>query len=323
VPLLRESRGALTAFALVICLPLLLVSVNLGIPGQELLQSLRFHIVAVLLGLVILLFATGAWFRAVLFLVVFGLSAGQSGLVVYRQQTALAVVSSQPSRPLLRMLSFNLLQTNKNGEAITAFIEGSGADIVLLLEGGPVTPHLAQLEKTYPYRVGCQRWCDMVLMSRTPLTDASMSSLNPVWANRLVTAHTVIDGQAVGIVGAHLSKPYFDSLADEEAERLTQVLRGFTGPMVLAGDFNSAAWAGNIDELTRAGGLIPPPYYPATWPVRLGPFGVPIDNMWTRGPLFVSSIHSLDDPMGSNHRGIMAEISLADPTNAAAPAPAQ
>jgi len=80
---------------------------------------------------------------------------------------------------------------------------------------------------------------------------------------------------------------------------------------VLAGDFNSAAWSHNIDRLARAQKLIAPPAYPATWPVRLGPLGVPIDNMWTRGPLYISSIEALEDPMGSNHRGLMAELSLA------------
>ena len=46
IPLLFEFRGALTALALVLCGVLVLVSVNLGIPGQSLLQSLRFHIAA-------------------------------------------------------------------------------------------------------------------------------------------------------------------------------------------------------------------------------------------------------------------------------------
>jgi endonuclease/exonuclease/phosphatase (EEP) superfamily protein YafD len=35
--------------------------------------------------------------------------------------------------------------------------------------------------------------------------------------------------------------------------------------------------------------------------------------MWTRGPLHIASIRALDDAMGSNHRGLMAELSLAAP----------
>jgi endonuclease/exonuclease/phosphatase (EEP) superfamily protein YafD len=121
-----------------------------------------------------------------------------------------------------------------------------------------------------------------------------------------------------------MAKPYFDDFAEQEAWHIRQVINRTEGPLVLAGDFNAAAWSHNIDRLARAAKLIPPPYYPATWPIRLGPLGVPIDNMFTRGPLFISSIHALDDSMGSNHRGIMAELSLAEtPDVPQAPAPAQ
>ncbi len=324
IPLLFEFRGALTALALVLCGVLVLVSVNLGIPGQSLLQSLRFHIAAALLVVVVLLFFGGAWARGVLFLVALALSAGEGGLIVYRQQDARAAVASQPGKPLLRMISFNLLQTNlANGRALADFIKGSGADLVLLMESGPITPFLDELSEVYPYRVGCEHgWCEVRLLSRTPLTETSMSSLSQVWRDRLITAKTVIGGETVSIVGAHMVKPYFDEFAEEEAMRLASVVRANQGPLILAGDFNATAWSDNIDRLARAGDLIPGPAYPATWPVRLGPLGVPIDNMWTRGPLVISSIRSLDDTMGSNHRGLIAEISLA--TSAPeTPAPAQ
>lgn len=320
--LLGEFRGALTAFALVICGLLLLVSVNVGIPGQALLQSLRFHIAAALLVLVILLFVSGSWWRGVLFLFAFALSAGEGGLIVLRQQEARAAVAGQPSRPLLRMLSFNLLQSNSgNGQRIADFIINSGADLVLLMEAGPVKPFATQLATVYPYRSDCPpgQPCDMFLLSRTPLTDVHVGSLSDIWRNRLVTAKTVIGGTAITVVGAHKVKPYFDDFAEEEGWRLGHIIDNLDGPLVLAGDFNAAAWSLSVDQLNRRQHLIPGPIYPATWPVRSGPLGVPIDNMWTRPPLIISSIHSLDDAMGSNHRGIMAELSLAPP---ASPAPA-
>lgn len=324
MPLLRELRGAFSAFALVVCGVLALASFDIGIPGQALLQSLRFHLAAALLGLVVLLFISGAWWRGVLFMVVFALSAGQGALIVYRQQEARALVSEQPSRPLFKMLSFNLLQSNSaNGRRLATYIENSGADVVALMEAGPVKPFAAEIMKTYPYISKCAASgpCDTFLLSRTPLTNVAVGSLGRVWQNRLVTAHTLIDGVDVSIIVAHLVKPYFDDAPNEEAARLALAIAAARGPLVLAGDFNAAAWSRNINWLYRFHGLIPGPSYPATWPVRLGPFGVPIDNMWTRGPLFISSIEALDDSMGSNHRGIMATLSLAQPSATSATAP--
>lgn len=323
MPLLRELRGALTAFALVLCGLLVLVSYDLGIPGQPLLQSLRFHIAAALLGLMLLHLITRAWWRSVLFLAVAAVSIGQGGLLLYRQQEVRAAVMAQPGKPLLRMLSFNLLQSNMgSGRKIASFIENSGADIVLIMEAGPIKPFAVEIARTYPYRTECadRGACDVFLLSKTPLIDPQVRSMSRIWENRLIVAGTVIGGQEITIVGAHMTKPYFDDFAEDEAFVMGSIISRSEGPLVLAGDFNAAAWSYNIDRLARAQKLVPPPYYPATWPVRLGPFGVPIDNMWTRGPLYISSIEALPDSMGSNHRGLMAELSLSETPSDPAPA---
>lgn len=316
--LLRELRGALTALALMLCGLLLLVSYNFSIPGQALLQTLRFHVAAGLIVVVLLLLASAAWWRAVLFLVVAAVSIGQGGLLIYRQQEVLTAVAAAPGKPLLRMLSFNMLQSNMgSGREIASFIAGSGADVVLLMEAGPVQPFATELAETYPYRTQCagRGSCDMVLLSKTPLADARVSSMSRVWDNRLITASTVIGGETISIVGAHMTKPYFDEVSVGEAYIIGTAIRRSEGALVLAGDFNSAAWSRNIDRLARANKLLPGPAYPATWPVRLGPLGVPIDQIWTRGPLYIASVHALDDSMGSNHRGLLAELSLAEPSS--------
>ena len=129
----------------------------------------------------------------------------------------------------------------------------------------------------------------------------------------------MIAGETIHIVGAHMTKPYYDDVSEGEAYIMGGAIRRSDGPLVLAGDFNSAGWSHNIDRLARANMLVPGPAYPATWPVRLGPLGVPIDNMWTRGPLYIASIRALDDAMGSNHRGLIAELSLAEPAAVTAP----
>lgn len=312
--MLRELRGGLTALALVVGGVLLAVSVELGIPGQALLQSLRFHIAAALLGLVLLLFIGGAWRRALFFLLAFAVSAGQGAATIYRQQEARDALVATPSKPLLKLLSFNILSGNPNGEGIARFVVGSGADVVVLMEAAPIAPYVATLRTTYPYSAGCEegaRCGGVVILSRTPLADVSMQSLSGIWLNRLVTATTEIGGQEINLVAAHLVKPYFDEFAAEELAKLGAVIGRLQGPVVLAGDFNAAAWSGAIDRLITRQQLLPGPGYPATWPVRLGPVGVPIDNIFTRAPLVIETVEAIADAMGSNHRGLMAEIGMA------------
>ena len=313
--MLRELRGGLTALALVVAGVLVAVSVDLGIPGQALLQSLRFHIAAVLLGLVLLLLIGGAWRRALLFLLAFAVSAGQGAAIIYRQQEAREALVAAPSKPLLKLLSFNILTSNPNGEGIARFVAGSGADVVVLLEASPIAAYVDVLRAAYPYFGGCEDGSPcggVVILSRTPLADVSVQSMSGIWLIRLVTATTEIGGQRVNLVAAHLVKPYFDEFAAEELAKLGAVIGRLEGPVVLAGDFNAAAWSEAIERLMTRQQLLPGPGYPATWPVRLGPLGVPIDNIFTQAPLVIDKVDALGDAMGSNHRGLLAEIRVAD-----------
>lgn len=313
---LREIRGAVTGLALVAAFFLVAVSVDFGIPGQALLQTLRFHIAGLLVLAIVALLLTGAWRRSLVLGAACAISLAEGGYFVYRQQSARAQLAAEDAAPLLKVLSFNILGSNhENGETIARFIEASGADVVVVMEAAPIFGQLEALAATYPARVGCDSdtGCDLVLMSRTPLGRVERHSLGPYWRNRLITAETIVGGETVALVAAHMVKPYFDSASVAEAHVLSGILDGLGGPLVLAGDFNAAPWSDNIHWLTQDAELLPGPAYPATWPVPLGPAGVPIDNIFTRAPLLVTSVTALPDAMGSNHRGITAEIALAAP----------
>lgn len=308
-----EFRGAVTGLALVAALLLVAASVNLGIPGQALLQTLRFHIAALLVLAVIALFATGGWRRAVVLALLAAASLAEGATFIYRQQAERMALASAASGPLFRVLSFNILNHNEaNGAAIADFIKTSGVDVAVVMESAPLFRHLASLDEVYRGRAGCEveAACDLMVLSREPLVGATFQSLGPFWRNRLVTARTTVNGAEIGIVGVHMVKPYFDAASIGEAHRLRGVLDRIEGPLVVAGDFNAAPWSDNVEWLMRNAGLVPGPGYPATWPVELGPLGVPIDNVFTRAPLVVEEISALGDAMGSNHRGLMATIGL-------------
>jgi endonuclease/exonuclease/phosphatase (EEP) superfamily protein YafD len=310
-----EMKGAISGLAVIGSFVLAAVSIDFDIPGQALLQTLRFHLGGAMLLGALMLLVLGTWPRALLFALVAAISLGEGGWFVYRLQALRAEAAEAPRTPFMRMLSYNILNGNtENGAAIADYIEGSGADVAFVLEAAPVFPHLAELAAVYPHRFGCdaERSCDLMVLSKTPLVDAQFHDLGRTWSNRLITAETTIDGRTINLVAAHMVKPYFDYASIIEARNLRRVLDGIEGPLVLAGDFNAAPWSDNIEFMVRNSRLVSGPWYPATWPVALGPLGVPIDNMFTRDGLFIETLEAMPDSIGSNHRGLIADISLAN-----------
>jgi endonuclease/exonuclease/phosphatase (EEP) superfamily protein YafD len=51
-------------------------------------------------------------------------------------------------------------------------------------------------------------------------------------------------------------------------------------------------------------------FEPATWPIRAGVFGLPIDHVYARAPLKIKSLTRIADALGSNHYGLIAEIAI-------------
>lgn len=317
-----EIRGVLTGLAAIAILLLVAISMPAVIPGQELLQSLRFHVAGGLLVLPILLLLTAARGRALILAVLIGASLVQGALIVKRQLDKRAEMAAQTPVTHFSLLSFNVLSGNGRGPDIAAYIVRTLPDIAVIMETPGIEGQLDSLAPLYPYRVGCavSVSCDTSLMSRTPLHDPKLYLLQPFGRQRLIVAKTTIDGQDVTVVAVHLSKPYFDEAAWVELWQVRDVLHSITGPVVVTGDFNAAAWSEALVDFTSNSHLVPPPRYPATWPVRLGPLGVPIDNMFSRDGALIESIDALDSSIGSNHRGLLAQIAIMPPS-AVSPTP--
>ena len=308
-----EIRGLLSGLALVGIAGLIAIDGPQLIPGQELLQSLRFHIAAAVLGLVVLLLMSRAWWRGVLLLVIVLASAGQGGLIVYREQQARSAYDGRTALATARVLSFNVLNSNERGADIADYMIETSPDVAFIMESGAIHFQRERIAAAFPYFGGCDgngANCDLMVFSKTPLTEVRVIPLQPFARLRLVVAKTVIDGQAVTLVGTHLSKPYFDESAWGELYQIRALLRTISGPVILSGDFNAAAWSEPVAQLATASDLVPPPYYPATWPIRFGALGVPIDNMFTRGGARIETIAAMDDALGSNHRGLVASVGL-------------
>ncbi len=307
-----EIRGVLTGFGLVAAGVLVLAQVDLGLPGQSLLQSLQLHMGVALLGLALLLALARARWRAGLVVAMAVFAGGHVMWRVADQYEGRGALAGLERAAQFTLLSFNVLNSNDRHEELADYIAGSGADFAFIMEAGRLRQHFEQLEAVYPYRVGCEQGgpCDLLMLSKLPLENAEIRSLGNTHPNRMIVAQTEIGGEALTLVAAHLTKPYFDDAGLFEARRLTRQLAAIEGPLVLAWDFNSAPWADAIDDLVHGAALLPPPRYNATWPTELGPLGIPIDHMFSRAPIIIEDIEALSDPLGSNHLGLIAKLAI-------------
>lgn len=225
-----------------------------------------------------------------------------------------AAPATAASRPLLRLMSFNIENDNiENSGRIAEIVIASGADLVTILEAAPLLRELSRISATYPYRIGCgvgTPGCDTLVLSKRPLLDQAVSTLGDLWPNRLVQVTVDVDGTPVHLASVHLAKPYFDDFQVGELWDLRNAVKSVDGPLIVAGDFNSAIIAPRIQDFVRATGLNAAFPQPSTWPVRAGKLGIAIDHVLARPPLRLMSVSQVADNVGSNHYGLIAEIAI-------------
>lgn len=230
----------------------------------------------------------------------------------YEIQPPRGTVMAEATR--LKVLSFNILGDNfRNGEAIRDMILGSGADVAFVMEAGPLAGHLDALAQTYPYRLGCgvlTAECDLMLLSRHPMRASEMRSMSDLRGDRFALAEIDVEGQPVSVAAMHLTKPYYDTYHSRELAAATAFLAGATKPLIVGGDFNSASSAPDMQRFMRRNALMASGLEPATWPIRAGRIGVPLDHIFASRDTRPVSLTRIEDNYGSNHFGLVAEIAL-------------
>jgi endonuclease/exonuclease/phosphatase (EEP) superfamily protein YafD len=233
------------------------------------------------------------------------------------REVASSPTETEAAGPGFRLMSFNILSENyENGAAIAQAIIGSGADIVNIMEAEPLLNSLGQISETYPYRVGCGVMvddCDQLMLSKVPLRNATVRSLSGIFDNRFIMAEVALQGRTIHVGGIHTTKPYFDNFHTLELMRAALAVTDTDGPLVLSGDFNASSLAPNMLGFLEWTDLKTAFWEPATWPIRAGIFGLPIDHVYVRAPLKIKTLNRLQSNYGSNHAGLIADIVITGP----------
>lgn len=208
----------------------------------------------------------------------------------------------------VRVMTANLLQGNADARAVVDLARDH-ADVVSLQE---LTPESLKrlsangIDAAFPYRItkALEGGSGAGLWSRHPLQETGAATeANPI------TARVNVSGSPTVAV-VHLSAPWpwpIDWWRNDIAQ-VTSTLDHLSGPVIVAGDFNStrdmAQFRHILDNGFRDADLVAPTYPADSWVPPL----LPIDHILTRGA-------SSSDPWtaaipGSDHRALLATIQV-------------
>lgn len=321
----HQVIGAVVCLAF---LAVLAVGVSAQLPLQSpvgtlarVLDSLAPQIIACagILGLVLAALGAQSWAGVVLVLMMLtsgALTLGHMGrsLPLADKQTALRLVffniETQEPSPRKPARPGEEARAQRIAEALLA----AGPDIAVLAESRMLLPALPRLEAAYPHRAGCAPRCEILVLSRLPLSDVTVKSLGRMWQDRFMRIGvSLADGRRLSLVAAHMSKPWFSGTIEREYEGLEDELNRVTGPLVVVGDFNAPPWSRPVKEMIDLTGIRAARWPVATWPVPAGAAGVPIDNVFVRGGARLTALAPFGTDLGSNHRGLAVGIALPAP----------
>lgn len=223
----------------------------------------------------------------------------------------------EPDAPIVRLYSANLYYLNDDVAAIRASIEAADADVVVLIElGGDAAGRIDELLEGYPHRAASMRLDQTRGPSRSVIGSRWALSALPDHPDGLHAVATVARTPLGGlnIVGVHLTRPWpFQEQWGQISQTmaLQDVVGDLTGPVVVAGDFNSVSSARIGKQVRRDLGLHPAPGFPGTWPADVpAPLGMTIDQVYASPDLaFVS--RRLGRSNGSDHRPVVTEFTRA------------
>jgi endonuclease/exonuclease/phosphatase (EEP) superfamily protein YafD len=222
----------------------------------------------------------------------------------------------------LRVISANVLESNRTPARVLDLVRRQGGDIVILIEADRDHWHpvLAEIGALYPHRAP-ETWSQggpILLFSRFPIL--RHETIKPPRGLRpYLEADVAVDERIVTVLGVHPSSPTVTDPIDSRQRNhsLNHIARNIEDrirPLIVAGDFNITPWSPHFRDLIGVSGLrnaAEGQGLIATWPRQFWPLRVPIDHVLVRGPIAVHSI-TRGPSTGSDHFPVIADLRLLD-----------
>lgn len=222
------------------------------------------------------------------------------------------------ANPRLRVMSFNLLVSNRRQAEVLAEIRRQNPDVLIIVEYTTTWQQaLAPLRREYPHIHEEPRGhgFGIALFSKIPLRQFQTVARMPQ-ASELPVLRAVVDfaGRPLEIVGVHLINPLGNvqrNLRDGQFAALASELVAEPAERVVAGDFNCTSWSQDLQTFlgqtrlrdSRQGFGLQPSWYPASLPW----LAIPIDHALVSPGLSVVA-RKTGDRAGSDHAPVVVDL---------------
>ena len=242
----------------------------------------------------------------------------------YSNEVKLAA-GHDPSRRI-RILSSNVLQTNRSSELLIALVRKHEPDILVALETDAWwQQRLDVLEDAYPHTMKCalENTYGMLVYSRLPLKDPATQFLVQ---EDVPSMHAMVElksGQSVRMHFLHPAPPS-PTENDESTERDAELLvvaksvAELDGPVIVAGDLNDVGWSRTTRLFRKISGLLDPrvgrgmfnSFHADHWFIRW-----PLDHLFHSRHFTLSFMQRLPT-CGSDHFPVLVELVLEEANGA-------
>lgn len=228
------------------------------------------------------------------------------GLVIAAAGLTPALMGREPVGVAeMRIYSHNLRFDNPTPRRVEQAIRASEADIVLLQEvSGPNEVIVDALSREFPTRLMCEFAAvgGIAVLSRY----RSIGEPHCARGQGIAWARLQTPEGALTAVSIHMPWPWPYGSQARQTVRVAEILAGLEEPIVIAGDFNNAAWSHAVGELRLATGTRATPGLRLTLQRQLVWPGLPLDHALVSEDLVAES--RLLDQYGSDHHALLTEL---------------
>jgi endonuclease/exonuclease/phosphatase (EEP) superfamily protein YafD len=246
----------------------------------------------------------------------FGLAASVFGLLAIGIWPHIATttytsepINLEPGETAVRLAHFNVLQPNKEYQAIEDELRRLDADVVTLVEmSASKLKILKSLKNTYPYQFECAgvTHCHFAIISKHPLN--ALEAQGAEQGVGFISASFPTLGNLT-VVGTHLTRFPYSRHQLRQATTLVKKLKGSNSALALMGDFNATPFSRihqviseglNVNRLT----LLP------TWPSTLELPQLAIDHIFVSRKIRMVSGQEIGNAAGSDHYPIAITVAV-------------
>ncbi len=225
-----------------------------------------------------------------------------------------------PGPTSFRVMTFNVMGTNVDDEAIMREVRAASPDILLIWElTYAMAKRLEALRDEFPYGMDRPHYyytLGFAVYSKHPLSDQRVTWLpERMLSCPIPEMHFEIGGERIRVLGIHASNPihgYTWEIRNRQLAALAELVQSSPVPTIVMGDFNATPWSPHIHRFLRTAGLRDTRQGQGlhnSWNSMCLWVGLPIDHIFV-SPVFHVLRRQLGNPQGSDHVPVICDLSL-------------